>query len=350
MVFESDDWGSLRISSNEIYDLLTRAGLDLTSGDSGRYNQLDTLESEDDLDALFSTLGRYKDIQGNHPVFTAYCLVANPNFEEIEANKFLSYDCESVVSTFERENGSSQAINLWVQGAQRKLFAPEFHGREHLNVPQWMKALQLNDEQARLAFRHQVWGFNNKNQFNISYQAAFDVGELEDVDIHASIVEDGLKRFEQLMGYCAAAFVPPNGILHASLYPVSAKSGIEYVFSAQRNRIALGKGRYRTSWNYLGKQNSSGQRFIIRNCFFEPTASTGDPVRQCIQQIGLAFAGRRPAIIGTHRVNFVGGRNPNNRKEGLRKLSMLLNNVLEKWPDIEFLTTRQLGKLITSRE
>ena len=59
------------------------------------------------------------------------------------------------------------------------------------------------------------------------------------------------------------------------------------------------------------------------------------------------FKNGRPAIIGTHRVNFMGSLDENNRKNNLRQLKMLLNAIMEKWPEAEFMTTDQLGDIIT---
>jgi hypothetical protein len=345
VIFESDDWGSLRVSSDIVFNRLVSAGLDLTTGDSYRYNRYDALETTDDLDALFTTLSSFKDARGNHPVFTAFCLVANPAFEKIESNKFQTYNYERVDSTFEQYYGNN-LVDLWRNGERSNIFVPEFHGREHLNVAQWLKALQANEFQARTAFKHRVWGYTNRNQFNISFQAAFDVGTSEEVSIHRKIVTDGLNCFEELMGYPASAFVPPNGIMHKDLYQVSAMAGIKYIFSAQRNALAVGQGRHKIVWNYLGKRNDAKQIFIIRNAFFEPSDPGRNWVKTCVSEIQSAFDAKRPAIIGSHRVNYIGSRDRENQQRGLSQLSELLTQILAKWPDIEFMSTRQLGKLI----
>lgn len=346
VIFESDDWGSLRIPSNDAYRALAGAGLDVTTGDSDRYNRWDSLESAQDLHALFDTLCRFKDVNGRHPVITAYCLVANPDFERIEADRFRAYWPEDLSLTLARHHGSEQVLRLWREGYQNQLFVPEFHGREHLNVAQWMKALQANDAQTITGFRHHAWCFNNVNRYSISYLAAFDVGEPSELSQQADILQDGLDRFERIMGYRALAFVPPNGIMANALYPVAAGAGIRYMFSAQRNRLARGQGRYHTHWNYLGKKNGYGQRIIIRNSFFEPSDTSQNAVEACLAQMERVFVQRRPAIIGTHRVNFVGSRSEANRTNGLQQLYELLGHMLKRWPEIEFMSTRELGGLI----
>ena len=53
LVFESDDWGSIRTKSAESLDALKRKGFEV---DKCHYMQNDSLASEDDLQELFNLL------------------------------------------------------------------------------------------------------------------------------------------------------------------------------------------------------------------------------------------------------------------------------------------------------
>src|SRR5690554_564768 len=88
VVFESDDWGSIRMSSNEARKSLLAKGIIKNKGAADRYNRYDTLASSEDLEALFDVLSKVKDSQGNHAKFTALSLVANPDFEKIKNSDF----------------------------------------------------------------------------------------------------------------------------------------------------------------------------------------------------------------------------------------------------------------------
>ena len=59
-----------------------------------------------------------------------------------------------------------------------------------------------------------------------------------------------------------------------------------------------------------------------------------------------AFACGTPAIITSHRVNFIGSLDLKNRTENLQKFSELLSEILKRWPDVEFMTSDALGNLI----
>ena len=41
--------------------------------------------------------------------------------------------------------------------------------------------------------------------------------------------------------------------------------------------------------------------------------------------------------------------NPENRAEGLKKLDQLLGAIIKKWPDVEFVTSTELGDIISGK-
>jgi hypothetical protein len=55
----------------------------------------------------------------------------------------------------------------------------------------------------------------------------------------------------------------------------------------------------------------------------------------------------RPAIISTHRINFMGSIFPSNRDANLKLLNSLIKQLINKWPDIEFMASDTLGDLIS---
>ena len=86
---------------------------------------------------------------------------------------------------------------------------------------------------------------------------------------------------------------------------------------------------------------------MMRNVIFEPSENTNiDWVDKCLKEIEIAFFWKKPAIISSHRVNYVGVRNEKNRDNSLLSLKELIKKSLKRWPDIEFVTTDYLGNLI----
>jgi len=348
VVFESDDWGSIRMPSKKTFESLKSQGVDLLSGDSKRYNLNDTLASAGDLSALFETLQLVKDKTGRPAVFTPVSLVANPDFEKIKASGFKDYFFEPFTETLKRY-GREDAFNLWREGIQQRLFVPQFHGREHLNVQVWLRDLQKKEKTTLLAFEHGMWGFKNQHPKKITYQAAFDLEFPEDYEYQKTVISEGLNLFGQLHGFQATFFVPPNGPFNSNLEETALEHGIRYISTSKIHNEPLGNGQFKKQYYWLGRKNTIGQVFLTRNAFFEPSQSGKDWVNHCLNEISVAFQWKKPAIVSTHRVNYIGAINPANRDQGLNQLKKLLETILKKWPDVEFMTSVELGDLITKR-
>lgn len=345
IVIESDDWGSIRMPSTKTRKFLENHNVNLNKGlESYRYSLFDTLCSEEDLDALFSTLQKFKDSNNRHPVITALSLCSNPDFKKIESDNFNSYYYESIKDTFLKYN-RGQVINIWNEGQQNCLFFPEFHGREHLNVPAWMRLLRSGNKQIKIAFNEEMWAITIPGQV-VDLQAAFDLEFASDFESHKNVINSGLKIFETLFNRKALYFVPPNGPFNNELFEEAKNRGVNLVSSAKIQREVFGEGRTKLRFHWLGKNNSYNQTTITRNCIFEPSDTSKDWISLCLRDIASAFKYKKPAIISSHRVNYIGGLCERNRKKGLQDLSNLLAKILKTWPEVEFMTSVELGNAI----
>lgn len=349
VVIESDDWGSVRMSSREAFERLKKAGIDESNN---HYNLYDALECNDDLTFLFETLCRYKDKTGRHPVMTGVNIVANPDLKKIKADGFKKYYFEPFTETLKRYPSHNKVYDLYKIGIDERLFFPIFHGREHLNVQRWMSALQFGHKTTHLAFNQGVTGvYCGVNGEQVpNYQAAFDIDSSCDIEPLKNVIDTGLDLFEHIFGYKSRYFVPTNGPFNNELEAILHEKGVCFINSAKIQNEPLGNGDFKRNFRYLGKKNKFGQVYITRNCFFEPSSmeypANTDWVGNCLKEIESAFRWRKPAVISTHRVNYAGFLYPENRKNGLTKLEELLSGMLKKWPEIEFMTSVELGDLM----
>jgi len=69
-------------------------------------------------------------------------------------------------------------------------------------------------------------------------------------------------------------------------------------------------------------------------------------VHIAIDQVAAAFRWRRPAMISSHRVNFSGHIDEKNRARGLDALRLLLRKIVNRWPDVQFISADQLVERI----
>ncbi len=347
VVIESDDWGSIRMPDKATYDLLLAKGIRV---DNCPYNRYDSLASEKDLSALFELLAMFRDFNGNHPVLTANCVVANPDFERIRDSGFTTYQYEKFTDTLLRFPDCHNSFHLWKEGMTRKLFHPEFHGREHLNVIRWMDALGAGMPETMLAFNHGLFGISTHitSERRKSYLQVFDVHDARDLDQIRTIIADGIALFRQIFGYPARSFIAPNYTWPVEIEPDLAELGIRYLKGGIiQNAPVTGTVKNRKIRHFTGRRNHQGQIHIERNCGFEPTLYPNrNSVDDCLHQISQAFEMNKPAVITSHRVNFIGSLVESNRDNNLRQLRMLFIRLLQKWPEVEFMTAEELGDLI----
>lgn len=348
VVFESDDWGSIRMPSKSVYEKMLNNGVPV---DKCPYNRYDSLASEKDLQELFNVLIKYKDINDNNPVITANTVVANPDFDRIRESGFRQYYYEPFKETLKKYPNHQNSFSLWKKGIEEKLFFPQFHGREHVNVDLWLELLKSGNKKFCQAFDNGFWGLvppvvDNYKRINI--QASFDSTHPEKVEKLKDQIIEGLSLFEKIFGYRAESFIANNFIWDNALNPVLKKNGVEHLQGMKYQLYPLYDNKKRKKQRrYLGEKNLSNQMYLIRNSSFEPTQNPQlDIVGGCIREISNAFFWNKPAIISTHRINFIGYIDQTNRDRNLKLFDSLLKKILTKWPNVEFMTSVDLGSII----
>lgn len=348
IVFESDDWGSVRIEGKEAYQALKEFGVDM---DRSNFTRFDCLEQNEDLEQLFQLLNNFHDKKGNPAVFTPLSIVANPDFEKIEASGFQEYYFKTLEQFCEGKPGYDKVPDLWRSGLEMGCFQPALHGREHLNKTRWMELLRANHPAIRKAFDYGSVGVEVYDGANIPlYLAAFHPEKEEEIKGFDKIIEDAGRIFYELLGVKPSYFIASNSPEPKELEPALLKAGVKYLTRYKLHRYPLGNGKTSFEFNWLGKKNKLGQIYLTRNASFEPSESLDfDSVGACLHDIELAFKWRKPAIISSHRVNFVGGVSPDNARLGREKLSELLKAIQERWPEAEFMSSMELAALIEQK-
>jgi hypothetical protein len=349
IVFSVDDYGNVRVNSPEARAAMNKAGLKTHS----RFDAFDTLETREDLEILYETLQSVTDKNGRHTVFTPLALPCNINFEKLAEHGYTGYEYELLPETFAKLSDMQPvayqgAWALWQEGMAKGLMAPQFHGREHLNLKVFEEKLAKKDHEVITALKNRSYtSISDTGYPTISYTAAFDFWEMEENERFKDIISDGLNAFEKVFGYRSTYFTPPGGREHPVIHPWLKNNGIQYIDTPFIKAEHQGLGKYKRIINYTGKKNDSGMRYIVRNVVFEPTDNRNfNWVNYTLKQIETAFRWHRPAIISSHRVNFCGHIDPANRETGIRALKELLKKIVQKWPDVEFVAADELGDLI----
>ena len=215
-------------------------------------------------------------------------------------------------------------------------------------MKRFMEALQNGHRTTRLAFDNECVAIP-VFPGDTSVKHATTVFYIEKAEENEALKEDirvGMKMFEDLLGYRPKQFTAGASIYSPALHPVLKKEGIEYINVQRYNPYPLGDGQFVKKFLYNGKKNEIGQKYVVRNCVFEPywdnCKRNDNAVAGCLENIEAAFKMHSPAIISTHRVNFVGSLESTHRDDSLNQLKELLTEVVKRWPNVEFMDGTQM--------
>lgn len=348
-----DDYGSIRVKDRKAFETLKAAGILM---DSNRYAKFDTLASTEDLQKLFEVLTSVKDQRGKFACFTPFANIANPDFDKIRESGFTKYFREPFTETLKRYGSSHEgSYELWKQGIAEHIFHPEYHGTEHINVKRFMEALQSGHKTTHLAFDNESVAVPLlpgdpplKHETTVFYIEKAEENEMLKEDIRT-----GITMFVNLLGYRPRQFTPGAGIYSPALHPVLKDEGIDYINVNRYKAYPMGEGKFEKHFLYNGKRNDNGQQYVVRNCPFEPyldNCSCNDmAVAGCLKNIEAAFRMHAPAIISTHRVNFVGSLESSHRDDSLMQLKELLIEIVKRWPDVEFMDGDQMCDVVFAK-
>lgn len=350
VVVESDDWGSIRMPSRDIYDRL------LNNGDScnkDAFLKNDALESEYDLSCLYDVLSKYKDKNGRHPCITANFAVANPDFYKISMDRS-QYSYLPFTKTYEEYYGSDRSVmQLIKEGINNHLFIPQLHCREHLNVARWMTDLNANKKDVEIAFQNKMIGigasFSKDNIFG--YMDAFNYDTKAELEQLKSIIGDASTIFESSFGFKSRTFVASCYVWTKEIEKQLSEIGVEMIQTQFKQNVCPFKGTQiiLNKYHYTGQKNKLGQLYSVRNCSYESAYDQNYESRadECVQSVMASFAACKPAIINSHRFNYIHSIDPQNGENGINGLDIILRKLLEAEPEIEFLSSVELLELMS---
>ena len=346
VVFESDDWGSIRVPNAEI---LNEYKKNYPSQTLNNYQVLDCLENENDIQNLMSTLKCVKDKNGNNAKFTLNFITANPDFERIKESKLKSFFFEPITETYKQYYGKNNILNLLNYGVKNGVFDVELHSREHLNSTVWLESC-LNQENCKFAFDNKMIGVSE------SHYSEMDTLNLTNEEDLNRLISDSCELFKKYFGLSSESFIPSCYVCDPSTEKILKAHGIKYIQSKHVRNVPDKHGKLHKKITYMGQKNALGQIYTIRNLDFETSKNylKNDDANQvansALRSVDELFKMKKPVVICTHRVNFVSGIDKKNAEFGNMCLKLFLQKLTQKYPDTEFMSSIELAKTISHKE
>ncbi len=338
VVFLVDDFGAVKANKEIVENnYFGHARIDLKN----RFNIFDTLSSVKDFTKLFEVLEKNTSKLGSTPVFTLVTSMANPDFERIiQSGEYQFLEFWDSIKNYGGEN----LVKCWKEGIEKGYISPELHGREHLNFKRFMKIINESPDLKEIFFQHNCLpelSFTNPSH---DYLSAFDFDEPSDIEEQKKVVKSSIEIFEKSFHRKPELFVAPALKYNKALNKTLVENEVRAVDKARKSIEPLGNGKYGKSFNYTGKKIYKNQLSVLsRNVMFEPSMTTkSNWVNFAYFKIEECFRSNVPAIISSHRVNYVGGVSEVNRENGLWALDELLTKINETYSEVSYLSASEL--------
>jgi len=357
VVIESDDWGSLRTKDKQTRAKLNQIDPTLKNDP---YTQLDSIATQEDLEALFEVLNSVKDRNGNPACMTANVCTANPDFEAIKANDYETFVYKPFTKTLEEFSTRTSLFSIWQKGIQEKLFVPQLHGREHVHGLAWLAELKAGNKDLLKAFELETWGIPYKaltTQRRSNLQATLDYYGIEgEEEYQRQWIIDSVRIFQEAFGVRPKSFIPPAYTWHKNIHHDLNNAGIKLIqgMKLQYQPNHNDKTSYKRIPHYIGQIDKDSELvYTTRNAFFEPYSadythvlSQNELVNITMNAVHKAIAAKKPVIIGSHRINYIGRIDRKYRDNNLETLKLILKQIVNKYPDVEFVDSGKLVEII----
>ena len=347
VVLFADDYGSVRTRDKNALENLVSNGVPM---DQDYFSHYDTLCSNRDLEALFEVLTSFRDAEGNYAVMSPMAIMGNPDFMAIRENGYQNYVWESFDVTLKKYGSShNNVFTLWKQGIKEGIFHPSFHGVEHISSNMLMYGLKNGHKSTRLAFDMDCVGVPClSNEKRLRVMSTYIVNPSFNNSLIDKGIEVGIKEFEAKLGYKPTVFTPAAGNQTLHHNKVLYANGIRYICVGRKTIYPKNEGGTEVRYYYNGAKEENGMMVFVKNCVFEPRGASGTAsAEDCLKQIESAFRWHNPALISSHRANFSGEIDEKNRRNSLKQLSYLYQEIVKRWPDALFVNADELANYMS---
>lgn len=304
LIVESDDWGP------------------------GPHEQART------LDAIRALLKGFKDHRGRAPVMTIAVVLSLPDPEAIaETGKYHARLLD--------DPAYRPIVETLKAGEEEGVFDLQLHGLAHFWPANFMAAWK-RDEAVRRWLAEDGWRTERLPAWLQSRwidASSLPSRPLLPAVIRAAVQEE-VECFRCCFGRSPKVAVPPTFVWDANVERAYAEAGIEVLITPGRRYPGRGcEGRLSSpNRSYAnGERISCGLLSLVRDLYFEP--ALGHEPEVVLEAVERKWSQREPALLETHRFNFLDGR----LEPSLDALRSLLEGALARFPELRFLSSYELA-------
>jgi len=326
--FESDDWGcccwtpspaALQrvVAIREVREHFDRRRL---------WRWVDgSLETPEHVTALCDFLERFTGADGRPAVFTPCYIMGNPDFERIAAGGMAEYSDLLIDGAVPSAWELGDFIAPAREGIMRGVWRPEYHARLHHTQPYlWLETVREGHPEAAPLFEEQIF---QQSGMRPEYQ---DMDEATQRDW----VEGGMSSFERAFGYL------PECAINCDASELTERIWWEWGVRTRLNRFP--------DEGVFGPSPFTEMTYLRRNVRLEPLGIddeyTASGFTGAWRELQQAWASGQPAIVSTHRKNYVSFV-AEQQRQGYLQLELLLIGIAESYPDAVYLTSAEIGQL-----
>ncbi len=235
-------------------------------------------------------------------------------------------------------------------GARDGVFALQLHGMEHY----WPSALlrgARQDESVRAWLTGDEFppydGLPSALQSRWIDGSRLPSQPLAEHEIRLA-AEEETATWRLIFGQPPTVVVPPTFVWTREVETAWIAAGVQVVITPGRRytqRDASGQPTGEEGPFHNGEIAAEGARYLVRDIYFEP--ERGHTTAQVLEDASRRFQLGRPALLETHRSNFIGSETDCQRN--IENLEELLCTALRRWPGIAFLSPEALGRIYTDK-
>lgn len=235
-------------------------------------------------------------------------------------------------------------------GERQGCFALQLHGHEHY-WPQALLAAAAEDPAVRAWVADPAApteDLPSALQSRWTDATRLPSAALAEAEVDAA-VDAEVAAYRRILGRGPEVVVPPTFLWTARVEQAWAKAGIHTVVTpGERLAARDAAGRPAGAWGRVrnAERGAGGVRYLVRDVYFEP--AFGHRAERLLAGVAARRAQGRPALVETHRCNFIG--EPLSAARHLEELDSALGQALARHPDLRFLDTATLGVALAGRD